>query len=149
MVKNEEIPVNFTKIENLFRKLWLITLILYPIYSTLSFFGGLGSIFYQNDVFHTKYLPIIVMLVILLFCWGLFYINYRCSYKKMGTKLLIFRLILSIPIFLGAFLLVIPQFHRVSIVASSIIFWLIFIDIVMLKINLKYKRIKQKTPISA
>ena len=147
-MKNNEIIRSFTKIENLFRKSWLITLMLYPIISTLTLLVGVfGSVFDQNNVFHTKEISVTASFSILIILWGLFYINYRCSYKKTGTKLLIYKLIASIPTFLGVFILVISRLHVVSIVAFSIVSWIILSNIVMFKINLKYKKIKQKTSI--
>jgi len=145
-MKNTEITISFTKIETLFRKIWLITFMLFPTFLTLCFlFDIYCSVFDQNNIFHTKDITTIEILPILLLIWGFFYINYRCSYKKTGTKLLIYRLILLTPTFLGIFLLVIFQLHIVSIVAFSIVSWIILTDIAMLKTNLKYKKLALKT----
>jgi len=149
-MKNNTIKISFTKIENVFRKIWLITLLSYPSILTLAFLSIVfGSFFDHNNVYHTKDISIIQMLPILLLFWGLFYINYRCSYKKTGIKLLIYKLIASMPTFLGCFLLIIYRLHIVSIIVFSIYSWMILINATMFKINLKYKKIqKQKILIS-
>lgn len=140
-MKNHEIARSFTRVENIFRKVWLITLILFPIIITLSFLVVIFfSIFEHTNIFRTEGISLIDMIGILLLFWGLFYINYRCSYKKMGTKLLFCRLILLTPAFLGVLILVISRLHIVSILAFLAVSWVFLIDVVMCKINLKYKK---------
>ena len=149
-MENNKINLSFTKTENICRKAWLITLMLYPIITTLSFLGiTFSSIFGHENIFQTEDISFFGLLLILLVFWGLFYMNYRSSYKKTGTKLLTYRLIVSIPTFVGSFLFVIYRLHIITIVAFAIFSWVILINIVMFKINLKYKKNqKQKTLIS-
>jgi hypothetical protein len=142
-MKNYEIPKNFTKIEKIFRKAWLITLMILPSICTLFFLLGICySLFNQNNIFNTKDVSNIELFSSLLFFWGLIYINYRCSYQKMGTKLLIFQLIFSVPTFVGCLILVIFRLHIITIVVFSVVSWMVLINIVMLKINQKYKALK-------
>ena len=146
-MKTYEIDINFTKFEKFIRKAWLVSLLFLPITITVTFLINLFSFLFKiTNILSLKDMSIFQMFCVLLLYWGLFYMNYRFTYTERGIKFLIYRLICYLPIIIGSIILVMKHFEVLTILLFSLVNWFVFLNIFLLKINLKYK--KQKFSVS-